>query len=50
MAALDSIGKYLGMFTDKIKIDADVKAADKLGDILKSLKMPENNNDKPDTT
>lgn len=50
MSALDSIGKYLGMFTDKIKIDADVKAADKLGDILKSLKIPETNNDKPDTT
>lgn len=33
MAALDSIGKYLGMFNEKIKIDANFETKGKLGAI-----------------
>lgn len=37
MAALDSIGKYLGMFTEKVKIDANIETKVKLGAILDAL-------------
>lgn len=37
MAALDSIGKYLGMFTEKVKIDANIETKGKLGAILDAL-------------
>lgn len=37
MSALDSIGKYLGMFTEKVKIDASIGTTDKLKDILNEL-------------
>lgn len=42
MAALDSIGKYLGMFTEKVKIDANIKTEGKLGAILDALHEDEN--------
>ena len=37
MSALDSIGKYLGMFTEKVKIDANIETKGKLGAILDAL-------------
>ena len=45
LSALDSIGKYLGMFTDKVKIDANVKTTDKLGELLRSLTSPDSDDD-----
>lgn len=37
MSALNSIGKYLGMFTEKVKIDANIETNGKLGAILDVL-------------
>lgn len=33
MAVLNSIGKYLGVFTEKVKIDANIETKGKLGAI-----------------
>lgn len=45
LSALDSIGKYLGMFTDKVKIDANVRTTDKLGALLESLTSSNSSDD-----
>lgn len=43
--SLDSLGKYLGMFTEKVKIDANVTTTDKLAALLDSIKESDSNDD-----